>query len=271
MKFDIEKRENKNYEKYFSQDIQIARKFAKIMYREFGTFIRALVLFGSTVTNPKNPLKDIDILIILDDVRIKFTKDLVQTYRIITEKAIAEVDPKRLHIQSMKFTSFWEYVRAGDPVAINILRHGVALIDTGFFDPLQILLEQGRIRPSTESIYTYFTMAPESLHRSKQHILTGVVDLYWAAIDSAHAALMTAGEIPPSPDHVADLLERTLIKTNQVHRKYADTMRKLYKIFKQITRREVAYISGKEYDKLKDETEEFVNEMRKYIEKKIKS
>src|SRR3989344_186884 len=270
MKFDIEKRENKNYEKYFSQDIQIARKFAKIMYREFGTFIRALILFGSTVTNPKSPLKDIDILIILDDVRIKFTKDLVQTYRIITEKAISEVDPKRLHIQSMKFTSFWEYVRAGDPVAINILRHGVSIIDTGFFDPLQILLEQGRIRPSQESIFTYFTMAPESIHRSKQHILTAVVDLYWAAIDSAHAALMTAGQIPPSPDHVADLLELTLVKNNHINRKYSDTMRKLYKIFKQITRREVTYISGKEYDNLKTETEIFVNEMKKYIEKKIK-
>ncbi len=268
MEFKVEKKESKNYEKYFSQDIQIARKFAKIMYREFGTFIRSLVLFGSTITNPKSPLKDIDILIILDDVRVNFTKDLVQTYRIITEKAIAEVDPKRLHIQSMKFTSFWEYVRAGDPVAINILRHGIALIDTGFFDPLQILLEQGRIRPSEESIYTYFVMAPESLHRSKQHILTAVVDLYWAAIDSAHAALMTAGQIPPSPDHVADLLETTLVKNKHIHKRYSDTMRKLYKTFKQITRREIAYISGKEYDKLKEETELFVDEMKKYIEKK---
>src|SRR3989344_5534559 len=191
MKFDIEKRENKNYEKYFSQDIQIARKFAKIMYREFGTFIRALVLFGSTVTNPKNPLKDIDILVILDDVRIKFTRDLVQTYRIITEKAIAQVDPQRLHIQSMKFTSFWEYIRSGDPVAINVLRYGVSLMDTGFFDPLKILLEQGRIRPSKESIYTYLTMSPASLQRADQHLLTAVIDLYWAAIDAAHAALMS--------------------------------------------------------------------------------
>ena len=52
------------YEKYFSQDIQIARKFAKIMYREFGTFIRALVLFGSTVKGTRNIDSDIDLLVI---------------------------------------------------------------------------------------------------------------------------------------------------------------------------------------------------------------
>src|SRR3989344_5436258 len=206
MKFPLHRREKKTAKNYYARDIDTARKFAKIMYKEFGTFISGLILFGSTSSNTTMPHKDIDILIILDDVRIKFTKDLVQTYRIITEKAIAQVDPQRLHVQSMKLTSFWEYVRAGDPVAINVLRYGVSLIDTGFFDPLQVLLDQGRIRPSKESVYTYFTMAPASLNRSRQHILTAVVDLYWAGIDAAHAALMAHGEIPPSPDHVADLI-----------------------------------------------------------------
>ena len=267
MKFPLERREKKTAKNYYAQDLEVARRFAKIMYKEFGNFISGLILFGSTLRNPTNPKKDIDILVILDDVRIKFTKDLVQTYRIITEKAIAQVDPKRLHIQSMKFTSFWEYVRSGDPVAINVLRYGVSLMDTGFFDPLQILLEQGRIRPSKESIYTYLTMSPASLQRADQHILTAVVDLYWAAIDSAHAALMSFGEIPPTPDHVADLLEQKLVKNRHIAKKYSDIMRKLYTTFKKITRREISYISGNEYDKLKKETEIFVKEMKKYIEK----
>ena len=268
MRFPIERREKKNITNYFSQDVETARKFAKIMYQEFGSFLSAVILFGSTIKDPTNPKKDVDILIILDDVRIRFTKDLVQTYRIITEKAIARVDPKRLHVQSMKFTSFWEYVRAGDPVAINVLRHGVSLVDTGFFDPLQVLLEQGRIRPSKESVYTYFTMSPASLQRSKQHVLTAVIDLYWAAIDSAHAALMASGEIPPTPEHVADLLELRLVKNKEIPRNTADTMRKLYVLYKKVTRLEVTEISGSDYDRLRKETEFFVQEMKKYIEKK---
>lgn len=266
MKFQVEKRQQKNIDKYYSKDIETARKFARLLYNEFGTFIRGLVLFGSTVKSPTSPKKDIDILIILDDVRVKFSRELVETYRIITEKVVSNVDPQRLHIQSMKFTSFWEYVRAGDPVAINILRSGVALIDTGFFDPLQILLEQGRIRPSEESIYTYFTMAPASLSRSQQHLLTATVDLYWAAIDAAHAALMKAGEIPPSPEHVADLLERRLVKEGHINRKYADVMRELYVLFKKIVHRDLKSISGKEYDKYCELTTSFVKGMQKYLQ-----
>ena len=268
MKFPLEKRGKQNIEKYFSSDLETTRKFTKIMYNELGTFISGLILFGSSIKNPSNPKKDIDILIILDDVKIKFTRELITTYRIITEKAIAQVDPKRLHVQSMKFTSFWEYVRSGDPVAVNILRHGVSIIDTGFFDPLQILLEQGRIRPSKESVYTYFSMAPASLQRSRQYMLTAVVELYWAAIDAAHAALMSTGEIPPTPEHVPDLLQAKLINNRQLAKKYSDIMRKLYVIYKKITRLELSEIKGSEYDQLKSEAISFVEEMKKYIEKK---
>ena len=268
MKFDIKKRPKKNLSRYFSKDLELARKFAKIMYQEFGTFISGLVLFGSRVKEPNSPTADLDILIILDDVRIRFSRELVETYRIITEKAIASVDPQRLHVQSMKLTAFWEYVRAGDPVAINILREGVALIDTGFFDPLQALLDQGRIRPSKESVWTYFTMAPASLFRSKQHLLTATVDLYWAAIDAAHAALMSLGEIPPSPDHVAAMLEEKLIATNELKKKYSHIMQKLYKLFKQITHREIKEISGEQYEEYRKLAEHFVDGMKKYIEKK---
>ena len=267
MKFQVRKKPVKNIDIYLQQDVEIARKFAKLIYKEFGTFIKALVLFGSTLKTPRGPKKDIDILIILDDVTVQFSKELVETYRIITQKIIADVSPQKLHIQTMKFTSFWEYVRNGDPVAINILRNGLALIDTGFFDPLQALLDQGRLRPSEESIYTYFTMAPASLSRANNHMLTACVDLYWAAIDASHAVLMKFGEIPPSPDHVADLLERKLVRKRHINKKYSDMMRKLYILFKKITHREIKTISGIEYEKYRKLSETFVNKMKKYIEK----
>ena len=271
MKFKERKEERRArlIDKYMQQDIDTARKFAKLIYKEFGAFIKALVLFGSSVKTPGAKFRDLDILIILDDVTVEFSKELVETYRIVTEKCIANVDPQRLHIQSMKFTQFWEYVRAGDPVAINILRSGLSLIDTGFFDPLQSLLDQGRIRPSEEAIYTYFTMSPASLHRSKQHLLTATIDLYWAAVDAAHAALMKLGEIPPSPEHVADLLERRLVKEKHINKKYAEVMRKLYILSKKITHREIQEISGAEYDKYRKLAETFVQGMKQFIEKKI--
>ncbi len=272
MKFDIERKERKTSLYYPKTEFEIARVFAKKVYEEFGDFLRAVILFGSVTKGEYEQKrkfareKDIDILVIVDDVRIKFSQELATTYRVILEKIISETEPNRLHIQSMRFTSFWEYMRAGDPVATNILRYGIALVDTGFFDPLQALLDEGRIRPSKESVYTYFTMAPASMQRAKQHLLTAMMDLYWATIDSAHAALMHLGYIPPSPEDVADMIEEKLVKTGHIKRKYADIMRDMYKTFKQIVHRDIKEIEGKDYDRYKYEVQDFVKEMKKFIE-----
>lgn len=244
-------------------EIHIARVFTERLYKEFGHFLSAVILFGSTVKQQKS--NDIDILIVLNDVRVTFTRELTETYRIITEKVMADVSPK-LHVQSMTLSSFWEYVRAGDPVAVNILRDGIALIDTGFFDPLKMLLNEGRIRPSPEAVHTYYTMAPASLFRSKQHMLNAVIDLYWAAIDAAHAALMTVGEVPPSPDHASEVFGRRLVRTGKIKKKYEDYLNELYKLSKRITHKEVREISGREYDYYKNISEEFVKEIKKYLE-----
>lgn len=268
MKFEVQRNPQKNISLYLQEDIEIARSFAKIIYKEFGKFLSAVVLFGSATKENASPKRDLDILIILDDIRIRFTEELVETYRILTERAIAQVDPKRLHVQSMRLTAFWEYVRAGDPVAINILRSGIALVDMGFFDPLQTLLDQGRIRPSDESIWTYFTLAPASLHRADQHLLTAMVDLYWATVDAAHAALMTIGEIPPSPDHVAEMLENKLYAERHIRHRAAKTMKHLYTIFKKIVHRDIKMVSGKDYDFYRKEAQLFVDEMRMFIESK---
>ncbi len=262
MKFKIERKEKKT--EHTQEELNTARKFADKMYKEFGEFIKAVVLFGGS----KNKGRDIDILIVLDDVRVVFTQDLVETYRIILEKTAADVDPKRLHVQSMKFSSFWEYARVGDPVATNILRYGVALVDTGFFDPMQALLEQGRIRPSQEAIYTYFTLAPTDISKSKQHIMSATVDLYWSVINSAHAALMKYGEVPPTPSHAAELLENTLVKKKIMSKNSARTMQELYKVFKGITDRTIKEVSGKQYDYHRAQAEAFVNEVKRYLEKR---
>ena len=270
MQFKIEKRERKTDIHFPEKEFSIAREFAKRTYKEFGTFIKALILFGSTAQGKLAKEGDIDILIILDDVSVNLTRNLTQTYRIVIEKILSGmVDSDRLHIQSMKFTSWWEYIRAGDPVAINVLRYGVALIDTGIFDPLQALLDNGRIRPTKESIHTYFVMAPASMHRAKNHLMSAMIDLYWASIDAAHAALMSLGEIPPSPEHVSDMLEKKMVKKGLLKKRYADIMRKNYITFKKIIHRDIKEVSGADYDNYSKNTAIFVNEIKKFLDKRV--
>lgn len=265
MKFDIKQRRNLNIDKYPNDDVTIARSFAKRLHLEFGNILKAVVLFGSAARKPTAARYDIDVLIVVDDLSIRMTQEVIEAYKIIVEKTIGKVSTK-LHVTSMTFTSFWEYARAGDPVAINILRDGVPIYDTGFFEPVQALLSQGRIRPSYESVWTYFGRAPRTLMNSRWHLLQATLDIYWAVIDAAHAALMHQGEIPPSPEHAADLLEEKLVSKGLIEKKYADTMRKFYKLMKGITHREIKEIKGNEFDAYIKEAEDFVERIKVFIE-----
>jgi len=194
LKFDIKGGIHPNITKYPNEDLTIARSFAKRIENEFGNFLKAVVLFGSAARKhtPLETKGDVDVLIVVDDLSIRMTREVVEAYRLIVERTIGKVST-RLHVTSMTITSFWEYVRAGDPVAINILRDGIALKDVGFFAPLQALLIQGRIRPTHESVWVYFGRAPRTLLNSKWHLLQATLDLYWAVIDATHSALMHIG------------------------------------------------------------------------------
>ncbi len=264
LEFKVQKEESPTKGRYSKDQLDIAYRFSELAYKEFGHFIKAIVLFGS-ITRKEKLGGDIDVLVIVNDLGIAPRPEVVETYRIIMQNLIAQVSPK-LHITTLKLTNFWEFVKAGDPVAINMLRDGFAIIDTGFFEPLQALLRWGRIRPTPESVWSYFVRAPATLYNSKWHIIQAVLDLYWAVIDSAHSALMRLNVIPTSPEHVADLLEEKMVKTNILSAKYPKIMRKFYILSKQITHRELKELSGKEYDELYKEAEDFVSEMKKTVE-----
>ncbi|MBU0980816.1 MAG: nucleotidyltransferase domain-containing protein [Nanoarchaeota archaeon] len=266
MEFKLQKKVNPNVTRYQKDELDIAYEFAKVMHKEFGGFLKAIVLFGSTARKEKKTA-DIDILVLVDDTATLLTRELVEAYRIITEKLILNVS-KRIHVTSIKLTSFWQYMRAGDPIGINILRDGVPLLDTGIFSPLQVLLYQGRIRPTQESIYTYYERAPRTLNSSKWHMMQGVLDLYWAVIDAAHAALMKHGEIPPTPSHVSDLLHDKLYKTKLIELKYVSIMRNFYRVSKMITHGELKKVSAKEFERYTKEAEDFVERMGKIVNAK---
>lgn len=271
MDFTVKKREPTDLRKYPKEDIDVAYDFTRKVHKEFGTFLRCIVLFGSVADRPtqmQTSLKhegDIDILMVVDDVTYYLSPEVVETYRIVVERTIAETS-KRLHVTTLKFTSFWEYVRIGDPIGMNMLRNGVALMDTGFFYPLQLLLHQGRIRPSPEAVNAYFSRAPTTLFNSRWHLLQGTLDLYWAVIDAAHAALMMNGVMPPAPKEVADVLEEKLVKKKILDAKHAKTMRTMYTLSKLILHKKIRDIDGKTYEKYYTQAQDFVEAIKKIVE-----
>jgi uncharacterized protein (UPF0332 family)/predicted nucleotidyltransferase len=266
MRFQIQAKDDDNIQRYPSEDLKTARVFTDKLKKELQDFLTAVVVFGSSARKTQNKYSDIDVLIIGNDLDFKLNQAFLETYRIIIEKTIINTSSK-LHVTSMTSSSFWEYARAGDPIVTNILRDGVAIYDSGSFKPLQLLLRQGRVRPTKESVWRYFARAPKTLLNSKWHVMQASLDLYWAVIDSAHAALMARDTIPPSPDHVAKMLNQVFVKNKELEHKYVDFMDRFYQLNKEITHRKVQHISGKEYDQLYKEAGDFVNRMKKLIHK----
>lgn len=264
MEFSIQKKRKKSAQDIDENTLNQAYKFTSEIQSEMGDIIKAVTLFGSAARK-KADVNDIDILVILDDASYNFTPELVRTYKIILNNVTQKINPK-IHATTMNFTSFWEYLRVGDPISLNILRDGYPLMDTGIFEPMQQLLSQGRLKPSEEAQWGYFQRAPQNLHKAQMGILQSVLDLYWAVIDSAHATLMSIQEAPPSPAHVADVFEEKIEGTKLI-KTGSKTIRKFYGYSKKITSKKITHISGKEYDNLAKEANYFVDQVEQYLKK----
>jgi len=244
-------------------DYDIAYDFAIKAYKQFKEIVKSIILFGSASRGDAVKKSDIDIIILIDDCTVNWDQELIAWYREELGKLIAKQKyPKELHVNTVTLSVFWEELKAGEPVIINVLRYGRALIDFGgFFDPLKVLLAKGKIKPTPEAIFTTLRRAPDHIARAKYNILTSVEGFYWAMVDSAHGALMSVNEIPPSPEHVADMLNVVFVKPKKLERKYVDWFNELYRLSKDITHGNIVNIDGHVLEEQQRRTEDFVRKM----------
>ena len=270
----------KIYKKITTKDIptlklknehEIALDFATKVYKKFGKSIKSIILFGSTTKKKQVAGSDIDIIMVIDDASIKWDQELIAWYRQELE-TIMKLNPYRwnIHINTVKLTTWWEDLIRGDPIILNILRNGEALIDmAGFFNPLKYLLMKGKIKSTPEAIYNNLQRAPIHIARSKAAELNAIEGLYWSMVDSAHAALIAANLSPPSPEHIPEALKKTFVDIGSLKIKYVQWYRELLVLHKQISHGEIKNLRGVEIDAWQDKAEEFLSVMAKIIKEII--
>ena len=237
----------------------IAMDFAEKLVKKFDKLIKAVVLFGSTAKNKAITGSDIDIIIIIDDATIRFDEGFILWYREELGKLIQKNPYKKdLHINTVKLTTWWDDLSKGEPTIINILRYGEVLIDVGgFFIPFKILLQDGRIRPTPEAIYTVLNRAPDHIMRSKIAELSSIEGCYWAFVESAQAILMAVKVLPPSPEHIPILLKQNFVDKKLLHKKYIADFQNLYDLHRRIIHGEIKNIEGKIIDEYQEKSEDF--------------
>jgi predicted nucleotidyltransferase/uncharacterized protein (UPF0332 family) len=249
----------------------IAMDFATKAYKKFNKMVKSIILFGSTVRNSAVAGSDIDIIILIDDASIQWDNELVLWYREELDKLV-KINPYRrnLHINTVKLTTWWEDLLRGEPVVLNVLRYGESLIDFGgFFEPLKFLLTQGRIRSTPEAIYSALQRTPYHLARSRASQLSAIEGLYWAMVDAAHAALISAKVTPPSPEHIPVHLKETFVDKGKLKMQYIRWYRDLLVMHKRVVHGELKELKGIEIDQWQDRAEEFVRVMAKLVDDTI--
>lgn len=250
---------------------EIASDFAVKVYQKFDQMIKSIVLFGSSAKKVSTPDSDIDIIVIIDDVSVKWDEELIAWYREELGKLIkSNPYSKSLHINTVKLSTWWEDIMRGDPVVINVLRYGDALIDYGgFFNPLRVLLKEGKIWSTPESIYTLLQRAPGHLTRAKQSMLAVVDGLYWTMVDSAHAALIANGVMPSSPEHIPDVLKEAFVKSKKLNKKFVDYYEEVHLVVKDIVHGKLTFIKGENLDDWFEKVDAFLGEMAALVDRII--
>tara|TARA_B100000315_G_scaffold255738_1_gene299918 strand:- start:209 stop:1231 length:1023 start_codon:yes stop_codon:yes gene_type:complete len=250
---------------------EIAMDFATKVYKRFNKLVKSIVLFGSTVKNRSSVGSDIDIIIIIDDASVLWDNNLIAWYRKELEK-ITRANPykKRLHINTIKLTTWFQDLLKGDPVLINIIRDGKSLIDFGgFFEPLKYLLASGKIKSTPEAIHSLLQRAPVHISRSKVSELNSVEGLFWSMVDSSHAALIAAKVTPPSPEQIPIELKKAFVDQGLLKMKHVLWYRDLFLLHKKIAHGEITNLKGVEIDDWQEKAEKFLRIMAKLVNKMI--
>ncbi len=249
------------------KETDIAMDFATKTYRKFNKIIKAVVLFGSAAKQAVVTGSDIDIIVIIDDVTVNWDHELTAWYRQELEKLIKRNPYKSsLHINTIKLSTWWEDLIRGDPVILNILRYGEAMIDfAGFFNPLKYLLIKGKIKATPEAIYSALQRAPLHIARSKVAELNAIDGLFWSMVDSAHAALIAENIPPASPEHITGDLKENFVNAGKLKMKYVIWYRDLLVLHKKVSHGEIKNLKGIEIDEWQEKAEEFLKVMANLV------
>jgi predicted nucleotidyltransferase/uncharacterized protein (UPF0332 family) len=236
--------------------------FTKQVVEKYGKFVKAVVMMGSTAREEFKPKSDIDIFVILDDTAMKLTPEMQDKIDVELEKIAEKISPNLSVQPTYSLTEFWDFARVAHPIIYNFIKEGVAVYDTGFFEPIKNLLNMGRIPATREAIENYMEGAPKKLMRAKTvKLLMLAEDAYYAMLNTAQAVLMFMGLPPPVPNKAYEEVKTNLVEPGILEPEYAEWLKEIIEIRKKIEHKEIMDVEGKFVDEWLEKAEKFVDKM----------
>ena len=252
--------------------IKIAEVHKSMVLKKFEKYIVTYVLAGSLVTGRATKESDIDVFIVIDDTDVKKMtraelKDKLRAIIINMGMDAGDMTgiKNKINIQTYILTDFWDAIREANPVMFTFLRDGVPFYDRGIFMPWKQLLKMGKIKPSPEAIDMYMSTGEQGLERVKFRLKDiATEDFFWSILTPTQAALMLFGVPPPAPKETPEVLRELFVKKEKLlEEEYVKILEHVLKTRKDIEHGIKKDVTGKELDKLLEDSEKYMKRLKK--------
>lgn len=254
-------------EKSQERRIESVEEFADKLNEKLGDKVKVVAVWGSVPQGEHSVESDIDTLVILDDTKLKsdVPKDAKKKIRRKVTSLANEVD-ERITIQYFPFlTEFWDSLRKGEPLAIEAVRNGETVYDTGMFMPAKRLLERGKISGTRESVKKRLKLAATGYKKAEKNMRSSIPHkLEQVMANAGQAPIMLLGKTPPGKEKVPDTLEDMFVEKDLLEEEYVEKAREIYN-FGDKGEKNPEGVTGQALEEHMEKTDEFVKRMHKLV------
>lgn len=247
--------------------MKAAEEFSNKLNDKLGDKVKVVAVWGSVAKGEHGHESDIDTLVILDDTKLQNdvpddARDKIR--RKVTE--LAKETDDRITIQYFPFlTEFWDSLRKGEPLAIEAVRHGEPVYDTGLFMPAKRLLQRGKIQATRESVQKRLKLAAAGYKKAENNLRSSIPHkLEQVMANAGQAPIMLVGKNPPPKEKVPEVLEEMFVEKEMLEEEYIEMGQELYD-FGNKGEKHPEDVTGAEVDEHLEKADDFVRRMHKLV------
>jgi predicted nucleotidyltransferase len=254
-------------EKSQERRMESAQEFSDKLLDKLGDKVKVVAVWGSVAKGEHGHDSDIDTLVVLDDTKLQ--KDVPDDAKKKIRKKVTDLAKEtddRITIQYFPFlTEFWDSLRKGEPLAIEAVRNGTPVYDTGIFMPAKRLLERGKISGTQESVKKRLKLGAAGYKKAEKTMKSSLPHkLEQAMANAGQAPIMLSGANPPPKEKVPEKLEEMFVEKDMLEQEYADKAAEIYE-FGDKGEKNPQEVTGKELDEMMEKTDDFVRRMHKLV------
>ncbi len=246
---------------------EVVEEFSDKLQEKLGEKVKCVAVYGSVSRGDHTHESDIDTFVVLDDTKLE--QDVPQEAKDKIRKKVTDLAKEtddRITIQYFSFlTDFWDSIRKGEPLVVNVLRQGEPVYDVGIFMPAKRMLERGKIKSSREAVQKRLKVAGAGYKKAEKNMRSSIPHkLEQAMANAGQAPIMLAGKTPPGKEEVGDALRQVFVEEDMLEEEYAEIAQEIAE-FADTGEKHPEEVTGDQVEAMLEKTDDFIRRMHELV------